>query len=153
MTFLFGEQKKIGLKGETWLREYYHTLPLVKMDSHSPVGDFTRPDGKILEIKTDTYPLARTPNFFMEYHSNTTKKTMGGPWRAHAMGADLFLYLFIHDEVYFEFTNLRHLVSILDEYIKDEHLKIQNILNIGYRTSGYKIPREILSSLYKEYSR
>ena len=151
MAFLFHEQNKIGLKGEELILQHYRHQPLTKMSVKSVSGDFLLPDGRIMEIKTDTYPLARTENFFMEFYSNQEKKTPGGPWRAFLCGTDIFLYLFATDLVYFEFDDVQRLVYRCDELVKKKKLKPQGILNPTHRTTGYKIAREWLEDLYVEH--
>jgi hypothetical protein len=149
--FTFKEQIEVGNKGEAWLKANYHMQPLQKLDYKSAIGDFMRPDGKIIEIKTDTYPLARTQNFFLEYYSNLQKKSIGGPWRTFEHGADIFLYLFSSDNVYFESTNVLSLVREADEIIKRKKLRQVYIHNQGYTTTGYKVERELLKDHFTEY--
>ena len=150
-TFGFARQNEVGKSGEQLLLENYYDGKLQKLDKLSPIGDFMRPDGKIIEVKTDTYPMSRTENFFMEFYSNKEKKTLGGPWRAFDKGADVPIYLFVSDLIYFEFTALDKLVKELESVIKTAKLKQQDVLNHKHITTGYKIPRESLSALYTRH--
>ncbi len=149
--FDFKAQIEVGNQGEAWLRANYHMQPLQKVDKTSPVGDFLRTDGKIIEIKTDTYPLARTPNFFFEYYSDLHAKSLGGPWRAYEKGADIFLYFYTSDGVYYEFEDLQALVRITDEIIKAKKLRPIYIPNRGWTTTGYKIEREWVRRVATEW--
>lgn len=148
-TWDFKAQIEIGNQGEAWLKTNYHQQ-LQKVDKLSPVGDFMRTDGKIIEIKTDTYPIERTPNFFFEMYSNLDSKSLGGPWRAYDKGADIFLYFYVSSGVYYEFEDLHKLVRLTDEIIKTKKLRPIYIRNRGWTTTGYKIEREWVSSLYTE---
>lgn len=150
MSFNFARQNEIGKKGEEILVANYHMQPLQKLEGKSKIGDFMRTDGKIIEIKSDTYPLARTPNFFMEYYSNLAKQTPGGPWRTFLNGADIFLYLYLSDMVYYECDDVHKLVWTLDDLVAKQKLKPQRIVNTTWITTGYKIPRESVSSLFTE---
>lgn len=148
MAFGFKRQSEVGLKGEQLFLEKYHGGKLNKIDYKSPIGDFLDSTGKIIELKTDTYPLTRTPNFFMERYSHLEKQTLGGPWRAYAHGADILIYLFASSGTYYCFEDLGKLVLRLEEIIKDNNLKPDRIPNYGYITTGYKIERNLLKDLF-----
>ena len=148
MMFNFQRQLIVGNKGEELFKNNYHDGKLQKIDSKSPIGDFITEKGKIIELKTDTYPLSRTPHFFIEQYSNLDKKSPGGPWRTFLKGADLFVYLFATDSVYYQFDDLYLLVNTLDEMIKKKKLKPHRVVNTTWITTGFKIERESLSSLY-----
>lgn len=147
--FSFGAQKEVGERGAEIFEAHYGE-PIQRLKYDSPVGDYMTSDGRIIELKTDTYPLARTPNFFFEFHSNTTKKTFGGPWRAHHLGADLFVYLYLADRTWYEFSDLPALIRDTEELIRTAKLKPVTVPNRKFTTSGYKIPREDLCHLWKE---
>lgn len=152
MSFNFQRQLEVGNNGEALLLEHYRSTEgqvLHKIDAKSPIGDFLlQPSGKIVEVKTDTYLMERTPNFFMEFHSNLEKKTLGGPWRAFDLGADIFLYLFLNNRTYFEFSSPQKLVQRCEDIIKKGKLKPMRILNKSWITTGYKIPRNEVRDLY-----
>jgi hypothetical protein len=147
--FDFQTQIEIGNQGEIWLKANYHQQ-LQKVDKLSPVGDFLRADGKIIEIKTDTYPIDRTPNFFFEQYSSLDAKSLGGPWRAYEKGADIFLYFYVSSGVYYEFEDLYNLVRRTDEIIKTKKLRPIYIRNRGWTTTGFKIERQWVSDLCVE---
>lgn len=150
-TFNFQKQNEIGKKGEERFALNYHDGKLQKLDGKSPIGDFMRPDGRIIELKTDTYPMARTPNFFMEFHSNVAKQTVGGPWRTYVQGADILVYLYSSDGIYFQFEDIQQLVYTLDDIIKKKKLKVSRVNNKSWVTTGYKIEREWIKDLYSEH--
>lgn len=149
-TFDFKQQLAVGNKGEKWFTENYHS-PLVLIPEH--YADFKRiSDGRIVELKTDTYSLAKTPNFFIERYSDFHKKSPGGIWQSKEKRVQVFCYLFINDGVYYEF-DLRALVKELTP-IADEleaKGKFRWIKNRAWVTAGFPYPREKLKHLYKEY--
>ncbi len=148
MAFGFKRQSEVGNRGEKLFAENYHGGKLIKIDSKSPIGDFMDRTGKIIELKTDTYPLERTANFFMERYSNLEKLTNGGPWRAYTQGADILVYLFASSGTYYCFEDLGKLVLRLEEIVKDNKLKPDRIPNYGWITTGYKIERNLLKDLF-----
>lgn len=104
--------------------------------------------GHKIEVKTDTYPMEKTPNFFMERYSDNFKQTNGGPWRACADNIDIFLYYFATNGNCFRFTNLKELTERLDRIVVDQKLRPMFIKNKAWTTSGYKINRNDISDLY-----
>lgn len=141
-------QLAYGLDAEEKLCERYPTK-LVKPEDHR-LWDFECAKGLRYEIKTDTYSLDKTKNFFMERWSVLDKKKPGGPWQALAHGADIFIYYFASDDTYFEFNSLSSLVGRLDDLTKKSGLVY--IPNQGWTTAGYKVKRQDLEDLYTEWS-
>lgn len=110
-------------------------------------SDFIAPDGTLWELKTDSYDMNKTANFFFERFSNWSKQSDGGPWQALHHGSTNFAYMFTQNSKVFIFRTadlVYHLNRILSNY---EAIKIPNR---GYETIGYKIPREELSHIYEE---
>lgn len=162
----FAESVKKGDLGEAWFLENYHIKGLTKLDTRSLVGDYRAPDGRIIEVKTEFYDLARTPNFFFEHYSNLEKKTMGGPWRARDQGADILVHFFFHDKVYFEFENLPALLETIDlvlltgtqhakhadgSQVTRKAFKEHRVLNPSHVTTGFALPRHHFELLYTRY--
>ncbi len=147
--FDFHTQNRVGDAGARIIEDNYPEK-LQKLQYDSPIGDYMLPDGRILEMKTDTYPLARTPNFFMEFYSNTQKGTYGGPWRAYHLGADIFLYLYLTDKVYYEFHDLQALVAELEKLVKENKTQAVVVQNRKFTTTGFKVDRRLLAHLYTE---
>ena len=97
---------------------------------------------KTVELKTDFYDHGNTQNFFMEYGSHGKK--LGGPWRSLEEGTDYFIYAFPNPGfVYiFETTVLVDRLNLL----KNE-FPLTEVFNVGYTTTGYKIPRKLILDL------
>lgn len=95
--------------------------------------------GKSIELKTDTYSMSSTENFFMEKYSNDKDYALGGPFRAAKDCVDYFCYLFINDRMIFWFEPLP-LVNFLETYIIGQ--KPKEIKNVKWTTIGYTVPRE-----------
>ena len=78
--FDFNTQLSTGNIGEDHFKQLYSNLNPVK--SEDLKYDFKLSNGSTVELKTDTYDMEDTPNFFMEYYSDMKKLKIGGPWRA-----------------------------------------------------------------------
>lgn len=144
--FGFREQLAVGDKGEAWFLANYPRR-LEKLDGRK--ADFRVASSlERLELKTDSYSLEKTPNFFFERFSDRDKKTPGGPWRAKQDKVDIFCYLFIASGTWFEFRDIPALVKHLDAWLKAEKPKPKTIPNRGWVTEGYAVPRNSVSGLY-----
>lgn len=149
MTFSWKNQLRVGQDGEHLILNGYHS-PLVF--SHNLNYDFTRlRDGAKIEVKTDTYSMEATENFFFERWGNEADKKPGGPWRSRKHRLDIFIYFFVRDGIYFEFTDIKLLCTVIDKYIKKHKLKPIPIKNRTYITVGYKVPRKAVEALYIEH--
>lgn len=140
--FNFAQQKDVGDVGE---QEFLAAYPdMVKLDGF--LADFRTPDGETVELKTDTYAMKDTPNYFMEYFSNIDAKTIGGPWRAKRDNVTWFVYYFIKDKKFIWFKT-EQLVNKLNVLIGSELFLLTRIQNTTHTTAGYKIPRRYLDSI------
>lgn len=140
-TFDFKKQLTVGAKGEDLFLSLY---PEVKK-ADGIKFDFTWKN-KTIELKTDTYSMEDTPNFFMEHLSDAKNAAkLGGPWRALNDGVDYFVYLYQKQKKCFWFKPAP-LVKFLDEHIKTLGYKV--IRNKGWSTRGYCVKREDISHLY-----
>jgi hypothetical protein len=139
-TFDFKKQLKVGAKGESLFLSLYPKLE--KADGIK--YDFMLGD-KTLELKTDTYSMTETPNFFMEHLSDCKSGKLGGPWRALQDGVDYFVYMYQAQKQCFWFEP-KPLVEFLDVYIRTAGYKV--IRNKGWTSHGYTVPRETLSHLF-----
>lgn len=150
MTFNFKTQLAVGDAGEKWFIENYHS-PIVQIKAHK--ADFRRiDDGRVIELKTDTYSMDKTPNFFIERYSDFAKKSPGGIWQSKAKRVKIFCYFFIKDGVYFEFdlaALVKELTPIADEI--ERKGKFLWIKNTGWVTAGFTYPREKLKHLFTEH--
>lgn len=144
-TFDFKAQLSKGNKGEHWIKNHYHS-PVVKYKERD--FDFIRDDGARVEVKTDWYNLSSTEFFFMERWSDVDSKKPGGPWQSEGK-ADVFIYLFIRDGVYFEFEDIGALVQRLRKLTKGQ--KLIKVQNKGWCGGGYKVRIEDLKDLYTDY--
>lgn len=151
--FNFQQQKTVGEQGVQWLLDNYHRPPLTLLSAKNLTGDVKREDdGKIIEVKTDTYPLVRSTNFFFELYSNAGKKTPGGPWRAFEQGTDIFLYLYWADKIYFECDDVRELLYSITDLVKNpKQFPLVGVANRLYTTLGYKIPRSYVAHCFTQH--
>jgi hypothetical protein len=140
--FDFQEQLEVGNRGETLFARQYALLNPIKTQDRK--FDFVLNDGKLVEVKTDTYSMSRTENFFMEYFSNIDDAKLGGPWRAANDNVDYFVYFFLPQKTFFWFDS-KKLVSYLDKML--ETYTPMRILNKGWTTLGYLVPREDVRDL------
>lgn len=141
--FDFKEQLKIGDAGEQLLLEHYKGPKLSLFPGRE--YDFDRADGLRVELKSDSYKNSR--NFFFERYSDYEKKKPGSVWQSVGK-ADVFVYMFVNERVYYEFSDLPLLLSTLDDITRNMYAVL--IRNKGWTASGYKVPRSKLEHLYQE---
>lgn len=139
----FKSSLEVGQRGEEWLMSVWPELE--RLDGRK--SDFKLPDGTLVEVKTDSYPMSKTPNFFMERYSDTFKGTPGGPWQALGHNSTLFVYVFSADKTAFIFDT-KKLVEALEPLILNMTPKI--IKNARWETLGYTVPRDAISHLYEK---
>lgn len=138
-TFNFKDQFALGKNGENMFSSFYSSMTV----STDKAYDFVL-DGKKVELKTDTYKMEDTGNFFMEKFGSIEASKLGGPWRAASDNVDFFVYFYIQDKECFWFET-QALVKFLDTYIVGKKSKV--IKNRGYSTLGYAVPRSELEHL------
>jgi len=137
--FTFKKQIGVGNVGENlFLKTYAGSTKSTDLKY-----DFTY-KGKKVELKTDTYPMEKTSNFFMEQYGSIEDKKLGGPWRASQDEVDYFVYLYLADKKFFWFET-KSLVKFLDECVKD--LRGKSVWNRGYTTFGFAVPRALVDDL------
>lgn len=146
--FNFKESLKKGAKGEERFL-LINPKGLTRLDGRK--NDFIYKDIHI-ELKSDSYGIHGSPNFFIEKWSDVDSKKPGGPFQALEKNNELFIYYYPpkegqEDDVYFVFQTKR-LVSFLNK--NTEKYTLINIHNRAWITQGYKIPRVDLSHLYTE---
>lgn len=135
--FQFKDQLSVGANGESVFHALYPKLE--KADGIK--FDFSYKN-KSVELKTDTYSMAKTPNFFMERYSDVERGTNGGPWRAAYDNVDYFVYMYLKERKCFWF-NPKALVAFLDTYVKGKSQV--SIPNKTWTTTGYLVPRTVVS--------
>jgi hypothetical protein len=100
-------------------------------------GDFTLPDGSIVELKTDKYNPCVFPNVIMErYRSGGLP---GGPWQAQEHGAKYFSYWFIKWNI-LKLYHVDTLVQVIPDIVSKRDIGLSQISNGSYATSYYRVP-------------
>ena len=146
-TWSMEEQLKVGRKGERLLLKHWPE-PVRQREEDLKGPDFVDIKGRLIELKTDTWKVEETPNFFMERWSSVEGMRPGGPWQAVGKGSTVLVYLFINSGVWYVFEDLPALCQKLDDMVgKMSYIQIRNR---GWTTRGYRIPRESLVGLYTE---
>jgi len=149
--FNFDDQKRIGDVGENDFLRIYESMGAKKSLTDFRM-DFTLNDGKTVELKTDSYDMERTPNFFMEQLTvSDTGSNLGGPWRSKEHNIDFFVYYFVKNKVFFWFAPIP-LCEFLNRFVEENKLKPISIPNKDrrggyYEALGFKIPRDVVASL------
>lgn len=143
-TFDFQKQLTVGNRGEELFLEHYpRKLEIFPGREY----DFTvKSSRQKVELKTDTYNMEKSDNFFFERYSDVHRKTPGGPWRAHKDKIDIFCYYFARHNLWFEFRDLPGLIKELNTLTSNQGMVY--IKNRGWVTAGFKVPREALSNYY-----
>lgn len=146
--FDFQKQLAVGDRGEELFLEHYPK----KITIHpGRDGDFIETNsGKKIELKTDTYNIDKTPNFFIERFSCIDKQSPGSVWQALDHGCSIFCYMFVRHNIWFQFNDLPKLIERLESLT--EKMGMIYIKNRGWVTGGYKLPRTSLEDLYDEYT-
>ncbi len=142
----FKKQLSVGMKGEKLLLQKWPHA--VRKHDALKGPDLVDSRGKVIELKTDTYPIEKTANFFMERYSDASVKSPGGIWQAASKGVDVFVYLFINSGRWYVFEDMAALIKRVEELTALKFL--HNIPNRGYVTQGYKVRRSDLADLYRE---
>lgn len=139
-TFDFGTQKAAGKLGEAKFLELW---PELKPTS-GLAGDFTTPSGAVVELKSDSYTIERTTNFFMERYGDIKRQAPGGPWQAMQHGCKYFVYYYPKSGVAYVFE-VQQLVAQLNALVPQ--LKMFTIYNSSWQTGGFKVPRVFLQDI------
>ena len=148
-TFGFKTQLEVGQAGEAEFLERYPTKLTIHPDRD---GDFIHPDGRKLELKTDTYSMQKTPNFFIERWSVLHQEKPGSLWQAHEHGCSIFCYYFVKNSTYFRIADIPAAIARVETYIEEQKPGMVYVKNRGYITGGYKIPRALLEDLTEEFT-
>lgn len=142
----FKASLSVGQLGEALFFEA-HEGRLIRSDGRK--GDFVCAlTGNKLELKTDSYPMAKTENFFIERYSNMETQTPGGPWQAQANSCPQFAYMYVSDLTCFQFDTNR-LIEEIERLAPD--LDTREIPNKGWKSFGYLVPRELLKAIYYQF--
>lgn len=142
--FDFQKQLNIGNQGEQDFIKFYPELSPVK--SVDRKFDFILGNNLTVELKTDSYNMMNTENFFMERFSDMQKRTLGGPWRAKRDRVRYFVYYYSQNGTFFWFET-DQLCDVLKKEIATKKYKPKIIRNKGWNAKGYTIPREKLKHI------
>jgi hypothetical protein len=142
--FDFRQQLRVGDNGEADFVKYYKNLAPKKSTNRKI--DFYLGDGTTVELKTDSYDMNKTANFFMELYSDMETGAIGGPWRALRDELDFFVYYFPRNQTFFWFTT-GLLVARIDLLISQHKYTLRTIRNKDWSGQGYTIPRELLEEV------
>lgn len=143
MSYSFKSQLKIGAFGESlFLMANPELRP--NCDLH---GDFLRPDGGKVELKTDMWSIDATPNYFIERFSDKAARSPGGPWQSLSHGAATFCYFFLPSLTFFTFDT-KQLVGRLETILPT--LSPVDVRNTSHITQGYRVPRALLQDIATE---
>jgi|ERR1017187_2085055 hypothetical protein len=140
--FDFNKQMKIGNNGEDFFCECYKDRSPIKSSFRE--FDVIIDGNKMVEIKTDSYSMDSTPNFFMERYGDKERTKEAGPWRAKKDSLNYFCYLFIKDKTFFWFYP-QELCDFLDNHINE--LEEKEIRNKGWSAIGFCVEREKIKHL------
>ncbi len=142
----FNASLQKGKLGEKWLFEHWPHPGLEVLDGRK--SDFidirTR---RRVELKTDSYDMNNTGNFFIEQWSDVDKMKPGGPQQALLHNSELWVYLFIQNKTYFVFET-QELVDFMKE--NAHKYPLVTINNRSWTTVGLKVPRADVAHLYEE---
>lgn len=144
------QQLKIGEEGELLFRDlWYSNFQNQLIKSTVRDYDFLTQDGLKVELKSDNYDPAKTPNFFFERFSVLAQQKPGGPWQSYEKGADLFIYQFVLTSEAYIFRNIPELIETIDYLVHEHALKPRKVANKTYFASGYAIERTLFKHLYE----
>lgn len=158
------KQSKVGDQG---IKELLDKYPGSFKKDECEGWDVLYTDGFMtvtVEVKTDTYyfkwnlnpdiPFFRkTENLFIEKFTETRKtgyRKIGGPWRAAQHNADIFLYYFKNEKVFYWFDDIPALINTVEQWLtrypnpEDELIEIDNGWYFGL---GWKVPISVVDHL------
>jgi len=141
----FQESLKKGQDAEAlWMELMTQKYPMYQIERldgrrhdfvmHSPLGSFT------IELKSDSYDMAKTPNLFMERWSVWETKKPGGIWQAQSKDIDLYCYWYPKNKIMLTGDVNRLILNV--EAMKIPDKKLIPIFNRGFITKGYKLERK-----------
>lgn len=97
-----------------------------------------------LEIKSDSYNMDKTPNFFMEKYRSGNKP--GGVYQSIEHGCKYYIYVYVPNSEIFIFDT-RALADRLDLLHDSKNLTLTSVGNGSYTTRGLKIHRDWVTDL------
>lgn len=159
--FDFQTQLDVGWAGEEFLLKAHPWLGRAMPGERRFDLVDKRPPFKRVEVKTDTYPMADTPNFFWEkstiIHGREGGYLPGGPWRAARDAVDTLIYLYSNGgskdapaaPVAFHFENVPALVERLDVLVakRPRVAMPRRVRSLKVTAQGYLVDRDLLADL------
>ncbi len=142
----FNASLQKGKLGEKWLFENWPHPGLTPLDGRKSDFIDVRTQRRV-ELKTDSYDMDNTANFFIEQWSDVDKMKPGGPTQALLHNSELWVYLFIQNKTYFVFET-QELVDFMKE--NAHKYAVVTVNNRGWTTVGFKVPRADVAHLYEE---
>lgn len=143
----FKEQLKVGSRGEELFLEKYPR----KLKVHpGKDGDFiVQATGDKIELKTDTYNINKSENFFIERWSDYYEEKPGSLWQARDHGCTIFCYYFVRHNLWYEFRDIPALINRIEELTEGKGFIM--IKNKCWITAGWKVRRDDLVDLGEVY--
>ena len=138
----FSSSLKKGQIGEEILMNLWPGL--IRLDGRK--ADFITPDGELMELKTDSYNMSSTDNFFIELLSDIDRNAPGGPAQAALHGSSLWCYMYSQNETMFVF-NTFELLERVKTLVATGLYRTVDIPNKSWTTRGVLIPRAVLIDL------
>jgi hypothetical protein len=134
----------IGDKGEQDFKQYYAHLGPVKSEDRAI--DFILADGTTVELKSDSYPMEKTENFFMETLSDTKSGKLGGVFRARNDKIHFFVYYYPANKTFFWFE-VEKLCAEVERLIGTGKYRVKSIKNRSWTTEGYALSRSLFEKV------
>lgn len=131
-----------GVAGEELLLSLW---PILKR-TDGRTGDFLL-RGKKMEVKSDSYGIGGSPNFFMERYSNVGKQSNGGIWQANEHSCSYLFYWYPSDKIGWLF-NVKKLLAYMNK--NESNFRKVYVNNVNYCTLGYLVKRDELALLGRE---
>lgn len=140
--FSFQKQFKKGVKGEDFFVECYKDINARRGDGK--IIDLLVNENDSVELKSDSYSMERTENFFIERYGNYQKLKDGSIWRSSLDKIRYFVYCYAPDKKFYWFN-----VEDFKKYMDDNLHKFEQreIKNPGYTSLGFLVPRETVKEL------
>lgn len=137
----FGSSLKVGKAGEAKFQLLAAKNGIVLEQTDGRAGDFIDEHGQLWEVKSDSYDMNKTSNFFIERYSNIDKGTNGGVWQAAEHHCEFFAYFFPQNGTAFVFKT-KDLLKQLESSALGSPIEIRNV---RHTTVGFKVNRNSLT--------
>lgn len=147
-TYRFKTQKELGIEGERQFTERYQALYNPIKSTTDLSFDFTLRTKTKCELKTDSYLMDNTPNYFMERWANGNRTKDGGPWRALNDSVPIFVYFFINNQE-FHWFRTEKLIIALNELVINTDPALISVKSDEWNVWGYLIPRKDIENIVK----